>query len=59
MYTGKIEPQNDIKLVQNALSDTLELPDIDFIIEEEKVSQDVNKIIIYKKKEKSSSQELF
>ena len=58
MYTGKIEPQNDIKLVQNALSDTLELPDINLYIPLEEVQQNA-KIIEFKKKKASKSEELF
>lgn len=59
MYTGKIEPQNVIKLVQNSLSDTLELPDINLYINLEEVPQEVNRIKVYKKDKKSNSEELF
>lgn len=54
----KLEP-NDIQLVQNALGDTLAIPDIQLIIEEEKVSQEVNKIKVLKKEQNSHSIELF
>ena len=58
MYTGKIEPQNDIKLVQNSLSDTLELPYINLYIPLEEVKQNA-KITEFKKKKASKSEELF
>lgn len=58
MYTGKIEPQNVIQLVQNALSDTLELPDINLYINLEEVHQNA-KITEFKKKKASKSEELF
>ena len=58
MYTGKIEPQNDIKLVENALSDTLELRDINLCIPLEEVHQNA-KITEFKKKKASKSEELF
>lgn len=54
----KLEP-NDIQLVQNALGDTLAIPDIQLIIEEEKVSQEVNIIKVFKKDKKSNSEKLF
>ena len=55
MSSIKLSPKNYSIMHLDTLSLTLDLPNIDFIIEEEKVSQDVNKIIIHKKKEKSSS----
>lgn len=58
MYTGKIEPQNDIKLVQNSLSDTLELQDINLYIPLEEVHYNA-KITEFKKKKASKSEELF
>lgn len=61
MYTGKIEPQNVTRQVQNALSDTLILEPIQLIIPEYEVSQEVkNRIVIYKKdKHTHASEELF
>ena len=59
MYTGKIEPQNVTRLVLDASRDTLELPDIQLIIQSEQVSQEVNVIKVYKKDKKSNSEELF
>ena len=58
MYTGKIEPYNDIKLVQNSLSDTLELPDINLYIHLEEVHYNA-KITEFKKKKASKTEELF
>lgn len=55
----KLEPDN-IQLVQNSLSDTLELPDINLYITFEEVQQNADKIKIFKKvKVTHNSEELF
>lgn len=55
----KLEPDN-IQLVQNSLSDTLFIPDIQLIIPEEQVTKTADKIKIFKKdKVTHSSEELF
>lgn len=55
----KLEP-NNIKLVQNSLSDTLSIPNIQLIILEEQVNQTADKIKIFKKdKTIHTSEELF
>lgn len=55
----KLEP-NNIQLLQNSLSDTLSIPNIQLIIPEEQVNQTADKIKIFKKdKTTHNSEELF
>lgn len=53
----KLEP-NNIQLLQNSLSDTLELPDINLYITFEEVQQNA-KIIVFKKGKDNESLKLF
>lgn len=56
----KLEPQNVTRQVQNSLSDTLFIPNIQLIIPEEQVNQTADKIKIFKKdKTTHNSEELF